>query len=320
MPVPIGRVEGNPGSGATVEVRAADGRFLAWAAYSPASSIRARAWSFAEATPVTADLLAERVRHAVQRRAALAPETTAMRLVFGEADGLPGLIVDRYADQLVTQFQSAGVDAWRDVLIDALLAATGCRDVFDRSDGATRVREGLPAISGVLRGAEPAPQIEVQEHGLRFQVDVRRGHKTGFYIDQRDNRRLARELAERHLARIGPRAALPELLLLHGRFLDRDAGRRRGIRALGRLLGRGFASRRRARDAESALRRTACAGTRLMRSPPCAPCGTRGRCSTSSCSIRPSSLRAITMSIARHAPTRTSTSMRCACWHPGVRC
>jgi 23S rRNA (cytosine1962-C5)-methyltransferase len=125
----IGRVEGNPGSGATVEVRAADGRFLAWAAYSPASSIRARAWSFAEATPVTAELLAERVRHAVQRRAALAPETTATRLVFGEADGLPGLIVDRYADQLVTQFQSAGVDAWRDVLIDALLAATGCRSL-----------------------------------------------------------------------------------------------------------------------------------------------------------------------------------------------
>ncbi len=199
----IGRVEGNPGSGATIEVRAADGRFLAWAAYSPASSIRARAWSFAEATPVTAELLAERVRHAVRRRAALAPETTATRLVFGEADGLPGLIVDRYADQLVTQFQSAGVDAWRDVLIDALLAATGCRDVFDRSDGASRVREGLPAISGVLRGAEPAPQIEIQEHGLRFQVDVRRGHKTGFYIDQRDNRRLARELAERHVARTG---------------------------------------------------------------------------------------------------------------------
>jgi 23S rRNA (cytosine1962-C5)-methyltransferase len=199
----IARVEGDPGSGETVEVRAADGRFLACAAYSPASSIRARAWAFAEGTPVTAALLAERVRQAVQRRAELAPETTAMRLVFGEADGLPGLIVDRYADQLVTQFQSAGVDAWRDVLIDALLAATGCRDVFDRSDGATRVREGLPAISGVLRGAEPAPQIGIHEHGLRFQVDVRRGHKTGFYIDQRGNRRLARELAGRHLARLG---------------------------------------------------------------------------------------------------------------------
>jgi len=199
----VGRAEGNPGSGATVEVRAADGRFLAWAAYSPESSIRARAWSFVESTRVTADLLAERVRNAVRRRAALTDDSTAIRLVFGEADGLPGLIVDRYADQLVTQFQAAGVDAWRDVLIDALLAATGCRGVYDRSDGATRVREGLPAISGVLRGSEPAAQIEVQEHGLRFHVDVRRGHKTGFYVDQRDNRRRARNLAAQHLERSG---------------------------------------------------------------------------------------------------------------------
>jgi 23S rRNA (cytosine1962-C5)-methyltransferase len=199
----VGRIDGNPGAGETVEVRGADGRFLAWAAYSPESSIRARAWSFAEGTRVTAELLAERVRLAVQRRAALASDTTAARLVFGEADGLPGLIVDRYADQLVTQFQAAGVDAWRDVLIDALLAATDCRDVYDRSDGATRVREGLPAISGVLRGDEPDAQIAVQEHGLRYHVDVRRGHKTGFYIDQRDSRRLARELAARHLARTG---------------------------------------------------------------------------------------------------------------------
>ncbi len=180
----VGRIDGNPDVGDTVEVRGADGRFLAWAAYSPESSIRARAWSFAESTRVTADLLAERVRLAVQRRAALANDTTAVRLVFGEADGLPGLIVDRYAGQLVTQFQAAGVDAWRDVLIDALLAATGCRDVYDRSD-------------------EPAVQIEVQEHGLRYTVDVRRGHKTGFYVDQRDSRRLARELAAQSLARTG---------------------------------------------------------------------------------------------------------------------
>jgi 23S rRNA (cytosine1962-C5)-methyltransferase len=199
----IARIDGAAASGETVEVRSAEGRFLAWAAYSPASTIRARAWTFAESDRVTADLLAGRVRAAVGRRAGLAADTTALRLVFGEADGLPGLIVDRYADQLVTQFQAAGVDAWRDALVDALQAATGCRDVFDRSDGATRVREGLAAISGVLRGAEPAPQIEVREHGLRFMVDVRRGHKTGYYIDQRDNRRLARDLAARHVRQAG---------------------------------------------------------------------------------------------------------------------
>ncbi len=199
----IGRLDGSAASGETVEVRTVDGRFLAWAAYSPASTIRARAWSFSEDERISATLLAGRVRMAVERRAALASDTTAIRLVFGEADGLPGLIVDRYGDQLVTQFQAAGVDAWRDVLVDALLAATGCRDVFDRSDGAGRVREGLPVISAVLRGAEPAHQIEVHEHGLRFQVDVRRGHKTGYYIDQRDSRRLARDLAARHAGQTG---------------------------------------------------------------------------------------------------------------------
>ena len=199
----VARVEGAPDVGATVEVRSADGRFLAWAAFSPASTIRARVWSYAEALRVDADLLQQRVRAAIQRRATIGVEASAVRLVFGEADGLPGLIVDRYEDQLVTQFQSAAVEAWRDALIGALIDATGCANVFDRSDGATRAREGLPEISGVLRGAEPPPQIEIAEHGLRFLVDVRRGHKTGYYIDQRDNRRAARALVERYTALTG---------------------------------------------------------------------------------------------------------------------
>ena len=193
----VARVEGDPASGATIEVRSADGRFLAWAAYSPASTIRARAWSFSESARVDANMLAERVRAAVSRRAAISQETSAVRLVFGEADGLPGLIVDRYAGQLVTQFQSAGVDAWREPLIAALIEASGCAAIFDRSDGATRAREGLGPSTGVLAGDEPQSRIEVVECGLRFLVDVQRGHKTGYYIDQRDNRRLARGLVER---------------------------------------------------------------------------------------------------------------------------
>ena len=199
------RVEGSPASGETVDVRSADGRFLAWAAYSPASTIRARAWSFAEPVRVDADLLKRRIEVAVRRRGPMTADSSALRLVFGEADGLPGLIVDRYADQLVTQFQSAGSDAWRDVLINGLVEASGCGNVFDRSDGATRAREGLPEISGVLRGAEPPQRIEVVEHGLRFLVDVRRGHKTGYYIDQRDNRHAVRRLVE-GLAAHGGRA------------------------------------------------------------------------------------------------------------------
>ncbi len=192
----VSHVNGDPDSGATVAVRAADGAWLAWAAYSPASSIRARVWSFDERDTVDPAFLRERVRAAVAARGVLAASSTALRLVFGESDRLPGLIVDRYADQLVTQFQGAGVDAWREVLVAALVDVTGCANVYDRSDGATRAREGLPAISGVLAGAEPPEMIEVTEHGLRFLVDVRRGHKTGFYVDQRENRELARRLAQ----------------------------------------------------------------------------------------------------------------------------
>jgi 23S rRNA (cytosine1962-C5)-methyltransferase len=194
----VARVEGSPGSGETIEVRGADGRFLAWAAFSPASTIRARAWSFAESERVDGELIAARVRAAIERRADLVRDSDAIRLLFGEADGLPGLIVDRYGDWLVTQFQSAGVDAWRATLIDALMQATHCAGIFDRSDGATRTREGLGPVSGVLAGSEPPARIDIGEHGLRFFVDVRRGHKTGYYIDQRDNRRRVRDLVAAH--------------------------------------------------------------------------------------------------------------------------
>lgn len=193
----VARVVGRPAAGATVAVRAADGAWLAWAAYAPASSIRARCWSFVESELPEPAWLAARVRAAIARRAPLAAVTNAVRLVFGEADGLPGFVADRYADQLVVQLQAAGVDAQRDVLLDALVAATGCADVYERSDSATRRREGLPPAAGVARGAEPPELVAVHEHAVRYLVDVRRGHKTGFYIDQRDNRRLAGELVQR---------------------------------------------------------------------------------------------------------------------------
>lgn len=183
----VDRVTGEPGSGETVELRGADGRFLCRAAYAPASVIRTRAWSFDETETVDAAFLRRRIREAVARRAPLAAHTNAVRLVFGEADQLPGLVVDRYAGQLVVQFHSAGVERWREVLLEALIEATGCQAVYDRSDPATCAREGLTAQPGVLRGPTPG-LIEVVEHGVRYEVDVERGHKTGFYIDQRDNR------------------------------------------------------------------------------------------------------------------------------------
>ena len=199
----IGRVKGTPGAGETVVVRSHDGQWLAWAAFSPSSTLRARCWSFAESDRIDADWLAARVREAVARRAHLSAASDALRLVFGEADGLPGLIADRYADQLVVQFQAAGVEANREALLDALVAATGCADVFDRSDSAGRTREGLLPSFGVARGAEPPARIAIREQQRRAWVDVRAGHKTGYYIDQRDNRELAAVLARRAQAQLG---------------------------------------------------------------------------------------------------------------------
>jgi len=205
----IGRVRGSPASGETVAVRSHDGQWLAWAAYSPSSTLRARCWSFVESDRIDAGWLTARVQEAVARRAHLADASDALRLVFGEADGLPGLIADRYGSQLVVQFQAAGVEAQREVLLDALVAATGCADVFERSDSAGRTREGLPPAFGTVRGDEPPPRIRIREHRRSSWVDVHAGHKTGFYIDQRDNRELAAGLAKRARARLGrPATAL----------------------------------------------------------------------------------------------------------------
>jgi 23S rRNA (cytosine1962-C5)-methyltransferase len=199
----IGQVQGGPAAGDTVAVRAHDGRFLAWAAYAPASTLRARCWSFHEAAAIDAAWMNERVHAAVARRAHLAAVTNAVRLVFGEADGLPGFVADRYGEQLVVQFQAAGVERWREALLDALVAATGCADVMERSDSAARTREGLAPAAGRVRGDPPATLCEIVEHGVRYGVDVQRGHKTGFYIDQRDNRHLLTALTARWVATQG---------------------------------------------------------------------------------------------------------------------
>lgn len=185
----IARVTGSPNSGDTVRVIAADGRFLARAAYSPASLLRARAWTFDESETVDAAFIAARVAAAVARRTPLRAETDALRLVSGEGDQLPGLVVDQYGGQLVVQITSAGIERWRDTVVDALVAATGCNAVHERSDASAREREGLPAREGPLRGTTPTV-VPILEHGVRYRVDVAAGHKTGFYIDQRDNRAL----------------------------------------------------------------------------------------------------------------------------------
>ncbi len=192
----VARVEGDPAPGALVAVRASDRSFLAWAAYSPGSLLRARCWSYDEADRIDEAWLRARVQQAVARRGHLRSASNALRLVFGEADGLPGLVVDQYGEFLVVQIQAAGVDRQRELLLDALCGACGCANVFDRSDAALRDREGLAPSGGVIRGKAPPVHIRIREHGIQFQVDVRRGHKTGFYIDQRDNRHALAELVK----------------------------------------------------------------------------------------------------------------------------
>ena len=179
--------KGGGDSGETVRVEAADGRFLAWGAFSARSQIRVRAWSFDEAERIDAPFFERRVAQAVALRARLPIESDGVRLVHGEADGLPGLIVDRYADTLSAQFLSAGTERWKGVIADALLAATGCTRLYERSDSGVRGLEGLAASTGWLRGDGPT-EVTIREHDWRLSLDVAEGHKTGFYLDQRDNR------------------------------------------------------------------------------------------------------------------------------------
>ena len=179
--------KGSADAGETVRVEADDGRFLAWGSFSPTSMIRVRAWSFDEAERIDAAFFERRIATAVALRARLPIESDGLRLIHGEADGLPGLIVDRYADVLSAQFLSAGTERWKATIADALLAATGCTRLYERSDSGVRGLEGLAPVKGWLRG-EGSTQVTIREHGWKLTVDVEEGHKTGFYLDQRDNR------------------------------------------------------------------------------------------------------------------------------------
>ncbi len=183
----IARGKADPGE--TVRVEDAAGGFLAWGAFSPASMIRVRAWSFDEAERIERSFFERRVAAAVALRARLPIASSGLRLVHGEADGLPGLIVDRYGDTLCAQFLSAGAERWKATLAELLLQATGCTRLYERSDAGVRALEGLPETTGWLRG-DGGTDITITEHGWQLTLDVASGHKTGFYLDQRDNRAL----------------------------------------------------------------------------------------------------------------------------------
>ncbi|MGB8435259.1 MAG: class I SAM-dependent methyltransferase [Burkholderiales bacterium] len=192
----IDRVQGDPQGGATVAVLASDGRWLATAAYSPRSQIRARVWAWTRETEIDASFFHDRIHAAMALRSTFATGAgEARRLVHGEADGLPGVVADCYADIVVLQLTSAGAEHWRDAIVDALAAATGCARVYERSDVEIRALEGLDMRTGALRGAMPAAPAQIREHDVRYLVDVVAGQKTGFYLDQRENRARIRGMA-----------------------------------------------------------------------------------------------------------------------------
>ena len=198
--------KGGADPGETVRVESAEGRFLAWAAFSPTSKIRARAWSFEEAERIDAAFLNRRVAAAVLARSRFDIASDSCRLIHGEADGLPGLVVDRYGPTLVAQFLSCGVERFKPILVEALLAHTGLKAIFERSDAHSRELEGLPEATGWLseapevNGAPAAgqgTQLVLQEHQWQLGLDIARGHKTGFYLDQRDSRWRFAQYAQR---------------------------------------------------------------------------------------------------------------------------
>lgn len=192
----VARAEGEPAAGDTVDVRSSAGEFLAVAAYSPHSQIRARVWDWRERV-IDGDFFRERIARAVSNRKVLleSGSTDAVRLVHGESDALPGIVADRYGDTVVVQLTSAGAERWRAAVTDALHGVRGVARVWERSDAEVRALEGLTTRCGLLRGNPLPERLSIQEHGLGFWVEVERGHKTGFYLDQRDNRLRLRALA-----------------------------------------------------------------------------------------------------------------------------
>lgn len=193
----VDHIEGRARPGDTVDVIASNGACLARAAWSPQSQIRARVWTFDTDETIDDAFFKRRVAAAVGRREAM-PHLAGqdgMRLLHGESDGLPGVIADRYGDTICLQLTAAGSDKWRKAIVGALVKATGVARIYERSDSDVRKLEGLASVTGWVHGDAPDGPLSIEENGVRLGVDVVAGHKTGFYLDQRDNRLLTRALA-----------------------------------------------------------------------------------------------------------------------------
>jgi 23S rRNA (cytosine1962-C5)-methyltransferase len=192
--------KGSADAGETVRIESDSGQFLGWAAFSPSSRIRARIWSFAETQRIDDGFFRQACAQAIAARQRFDIQSDGMRLIHGEADGLPGLIVDRYGDTLVAQFLSSGTERFKNTLADVLLELTGLQRLYERSDSGVRALEGLQPVTGWLRqapGDDGHTELRLQEHNWQLTLDVAQGHKTGFYLDQRDSRQRFAQYAQR---------------------------------------------------------------------------------------------------------------------------
>lgn len=192
----IDQIEDDYKVGDLVKVFSSQGRFLGTGYLNPRSQIAIRMLTFTEER-VDEDFFRKRIQNALGLRTSyISGDTTAYRLIHSEGDFLPGLIVDRYSEYLVMQVSTAGMEQWKHLFVDILQKQTGVRSIFEKNDSDWREWEGLEKITGKLAGEEPPSFVEIKENGLNFVVNVQEGQKTGFFLDQRDNRALIGRLAK----------------------------------------------------------------------------------------------------------------------------
>ncbi len=188
----LDKVKGKPENGDVVRLIDASGDFLAYGYYNDQSRVAVRLIEWNEEGSINADWYEQKIKTAIAGRAHLLADrkTTTCRLIFSEADFLPGLIVDRYADFLSLQILSSGIEKAKDIIIEILVKLLQPKGIFDRSDAIARTHEGITAENGLLWGENPEEFIEVKENGIKYHINIAEGQKSGFYCDQRDNRSI----------------------------------------------------------------------------------------------------------------------------------
>jgi 23S rRNA (cytosine1962-C5)-methyltransferase len=194
----IEKIDGNPSNGETVQIFTSDKKLIGLGNFSPSSQIRIRVWSFNPEEKIDADFFRNKIDRAKSLREKIIDisATNAYRIINSESDGLPGVVFDRYGEYLVCQFLSSGAEYFKETITDILNDVFRPKGIYERSDVDVREKEGLVPTKGLLLGEEPEGLVEILENGFKFLVDIKEGHKTGFYLDQRDNRKLVSEYAK----------------------------------------------------------------------------------------------------------------------------